>query len=148
MLIVKSTGAPHSKEKGLIAPTSNSSSICCFTNNYSYELWQHSPFYTGSVPSSRGIECISLSFLFGGTYFNFSGRPVYWSFFACHKAACCFPGLTNELYGVKWAWIGCPLVFLRQAVVFSLSIHGILVVMISVALRWFWSVFSIVSWLF
>ena len=46
----KSTGAPHSEEEGLMAPTSNSFFIYYFTNNYSYGLWWYSPFHTGSVP--------------------------------------------------------------------------------------------------
>ena len=52
----KSTRAPHGKEEGLMAPTSNSSSIYYFTSNYSCGLWWYSPFCMGSVPGSSGIR--------------------------------------------------------------------------------------------
>ena len=34
----KSIAAPHGEEEGLMAPTSNSSSIYYFANNYTYGL--------------------------------------------------------------------------------------------------------------
>ena len=34
----KSTKTPYGKEEGLMAPTSDSSSIYYFSNNYSYKL--------------------------------------------------------------------------------------------------------------
>ena len=66
----KSNRAPHSEDEGIMAPTSNLSSVYCITNNYSYGLWYYSPFCTGSVPFSSGIDCISPSFLFSGTFLN------------------------------------------------------------------------------
>ena len=65
----KSTGAPHSKEEGLMAPFYSISSIYYFTNN-SYRLWQYSPFHMGSVPCSRGIECMFTKLLLNGTHFG------------------------------------------------------------------------------
>ena len=53
-----------------MAYTSYSSLIYYFINNYSYGLWRYSPFHMGSVPSSNGIECMSPSFWFSGTYFG------------------------------------------------------------------------------
>ena len=34
----KNIGAPYGKKKGLMAPTSNSPSICYLASNYSYRL--------------------------------------------------------------------------------------------------------------
>ena len=74
------TGANHSKVEGLMAPTSKSSSIGLFTNNFSYGLWYYSFFCNGSVPGSSRIECISHSFLSDGTFFgNYSGK-ILWYF--------------------------------------------------------------------
>ena len=54
--LVKSTRAPHGEEEGLLAPTSNSSSIYYFTYNYSYGLWCCSPFYMDLVPISAELS--------------------------------------------------------------------------------------------
>ena len=49
-----------------IAPDSNNSSNYFLISNYSWGLCLYIDFCTGSVPSSRGISCISPSFQLGG----------------------------------------------------------------------------------
>ena len=64
--LVNSTGAPHGKEDGHIAPASNNCSNYFLINNYSWGLCLYMDFHMGSVPSSRGILCMSPSFQLGG----------------------------------------------------------------------------------
>ena len=57
--LANSIGAPHSEEDGLIAPASNNSSNYFLISNYSWGLCLYMDFHMGSVPSSRGISCMS-----------------------------------------------------------------------------------------
>ena len=59
------TGAPQGEEDSCIAPVSNNSSNCFLISNYSYWLFRYMDFCTDSVPSSKGISCISPSFQLG-----------------------------------------------------------------------------------
>ena len=47
--MAKSTGAPRGKEEGLMAPTSNSSAVYYFTNNYSMDY--------GGIAFSVWVQC-------------------------------------------------------------------------------------------
>ena len=86
----KGTGASQGEEEGLLAPTSNGSSTYYFTNNNSYGLCWYSPFCIGSVPHSSIIECISPSFLFGGTYFgSYPGNTSWYLHSKSHSGPQC-----------------------------------------------------------
>ena len=101
---VNSIRAPHGEEEAFMAPTSNSSSIYYFTNNYSWGLWWYSPFCTSSMPGSSGIKCTSPSFWFGGTYFG--SCPGNTLRYLCSKSCSgprCFL-VTPSKWGTALSW--------------------------------------------
>ena len=64
--LANSIGAPHGEEDSCIAPVSNNFSNYFLISNYSWGMCLYMDFCMGLAPSSRGISCISPSFLLGG----------------------------------------------------------------------------------
>ena len=58
-------GAPHRDENSHIVLAYNNSSNYFLISNYSWGLCVYIDFHTSSVPSSRGISCMSPSFCLG-----------------------------------------------------------------------------------
>ena len=64
--LANSMGAPHGDKDGCIAPAFNNSSNYFLMSSNSWGLWPYMDFHMGLASSSRGILCMSPSFLLGG----------------------------------------------------------------------------------